>query len=42
VSISSYDWHPLIKFAVSSVVAVPVCFRFAWLLRKVPGLKQAL
>jgi len=42
VSISSYDWHPLIKFAVSSVVAVPVCFMFAWLLRKVPGLKQAL
>ena len=42
VSISGYDWHPLIKFAVSSVVAVPACFLVAWLLRKIPGLKQAL
>lgn len=42
VSISSYDWHPLIKFAVSSVVAVPACFFFAWLLRKVPVLNKVL
>jgi peptidoglycan/LPS O-acetylase OafA/YrhL len=42
IGISGYDWHPLIKFAVSSVVAVPACFFFAWLLRKVPVLNKVL
>ena len=42
VSIHTFPWHPMLKFLVSSMISVPLCFVLAAILRKIPGLKQAL
>ena len=42
VYIFQFTMHPMIKFIIASVTAVPLCFAAAALLRLIPGLKKVL
>ena len=42
VDIGGYHFGPVLKFAIASVVVVPVCFAVAWLIRKIPGVSRVV
>lgn len=43
LAMREYAWHPIIKFIVSCVIAVPLCFLAShFILRKIPLLKRVL
>jgi glucan biosynthesis protein C len=42
VALKGVELAPLLKFALAAVIALPICFIFAYLIRKIPGLSRVL
>ena len=42
VIISRYTWHPMLKFAIASVVSVVLCFLLSEILRRIPVIRKTL
>lgn len=41
-ALRSFDWHPILKFTLVSIVGVPVCFFAANMVRQLPGFRVVL
>jgi glucan biosynthesis protein C len=42
IGLKGIELAPLLKFALAAVIAVPICFVIAYLIRKIPGVSRVL
>jgi surface polysaccharide O-acyltransferase-like enzyme len=42
IAMKGIQLAPLLKYGLSAVVAVPICFAVAYLLRKIPGVARVI
>jgi hypothetical protein len=42
IALAALTWHPLAKWVIASLIAVPACYLVAWVLLKVPTVDRAL
>ena len=42
IALQRVDLRPLVKFGLMSVIAIPLCFVLAYLIRKIPGVSRIL